>query len=80
MKNVVYTQVYLDDMPNFAAMNEVYAEYFRDVPPARATLGVAKLPGGTPVEINAVAVRDASEKKAVSVTGYALDEPMSAGI
>jgi reactive intermediate/imine deaminase len=80
MKNVVYTQVYLDDISHFAAMNEVYGEYFRDVPPARATLGVAKLPGGTPVEINAVAIRDASEKKAVSVAGYALDEPISAGI
>jgi len=79
MKNVVYTQVYLDDMAHFKTMNAVYAEYFRDIPPARATLGVAKLPGGTPVEINAVAIRDAAEKKAVSVNGYALDEPISAG-
>jgi gluconolactonase len=80
MKNVVYTQVYLEDMTQFKAMNTIYAEYFRDVPPARATLGVAKLPGGTPVEINAVAVKDVSEKKAVAVIGYALDEPISAGI
>jgi reactive intermediate/imine deaminase len=80
MKNVVYTQVYLDDMTHFKAMNDAYAEYFRDLPPARATLGVAKLPGGTPVEINAVAIRDASEKKAVSLTGYSLDEPISAGM
>jgi reactive intermediate/imine deaminase len=80
MGNVVYTQVYLDDMAHFRSMNEVYSEYFHDTPPARATLGVAKLPGGTPVEINAVAVRDASEKKAVSVTGYAINEPLSAGI
>ncbi len=80
MKNVVYTQVYLDDMAHFKTMNAVYAEYFPAIPPARATLGVAKLPGGTPVEINAVAVRDAAEKKAVSVNGYPLDEPISAGI
>jgi len=80
MKNVVYTQVYLDDMARFKTMNALYAEYFRDVPPARATLGVAKLPGGTPVEINAVAIRDAAGKKAVSVNGYALNEPISAGI
>jgi reactive intermediate/imine deaminase len=80
MQNVVYTQVYLDDMAHFKAMNEVYAQYFRDIPPARATLGVAKLPGGTPVEINAVAVSDAAEKKAVSVSGYTVDEPLSAGI
>ncbi len=80
MKNVVYTQVYLDDMAHFKAMNDVYAEYFRDTPPARATLGVAKLPGGTTIEINAVAIRDASEKKAVSVSGYTVDEPLSPGI
>jgi reactive intermediate/imine deaminase len=80
MSHVVYTQVYLDDMAHFKAMNGVYAEYFRDTPPARATLGVAKLPGGTTVEINAVAIRDASEKKAVSVSGYTVDEPLSPGI
>lgn len=79
MNNIVYTQVYLDDMNNFAAMNRIYAEYFPDRPPARATLGVAKLPG-TPVEINAVAVRDASEIKPVSVAGYTPDEPISPGI
>jgi reactive intermediate/imine deaminase len=79
MKNVVYTQVYLDDIRQFREMNKIYGEYFRDAPPARATLGVAKLPG-TPIEINAVAVRDASEKKAVSVPGYTADEPLSPGI
>lgn len=79
MKNVVYAQVYLDDISRFADMNKIYAEYFRDTPPARATLGVAKLPG-TPIEMNAVAVRDVSEKKAVSVPGYTTDEPVSLGI
>ncbi len=80
MQNVVYTQVYLDNMAHFDAMNRVYAEYFRTVPPARATLGVAKLPGGTPVEINAVAVSDVSEKQAVPLPGYASGEPLSPGI
>jgi reactive intermediate/imine deaminase len=80
LKNVVYTQVYLDDMTHFDAMNRVYAEYFRDIPPARATIGVAGLAGGTPVEINAVAVRDASAIKAITVTGRNIDEPLSAGI
>jgi reactive intermediate/imine deaminase len=79
MKNVVYTQVYLDDIGRFAEMNRIYGEYFRETPPARATLGVAKLPG-TPVEINAVAVRDVSEKKAVAIPGYTPDEPISPGI
>ncbi len=80
MSDVVYTQVYLDNMSNFPALNRVYANYFRDTPPARATLGVAKLPGGTPVEINAVAVRDSSGKRAVQVRGFAPDEPLSLGI
>jgi reactive intermediate/imine deaminase len=80
MKNVVYTQVYLTDMSHLKVVNDVYAEYFRDTPPARATLGVANLPGTTPIEITAVAIRDASEKKAVSVKGYILDEPLSPGI
>jgi reactive intermediate/imine deaminase len=79
MKNVVYTQVYLEDIGQFGEMNKIYGEYFRDAPPARATLGVAKLPG-TPIEINAVAVRDAAEKKAVSVPGYMANEPISPGI
>jgi reactive intermediate/imine deaminase len=79
MNNIVYTQVYLDDMSHFAEMNKVYREYFHDAPPARSTLGVAKLPG-TPVEINAVAIKDASEKQAVSVPGYTPDEPLSPGM
>jgi 2-iminobutanoate/2-iminopropanoate deaminase len=80
MKNVVYTQVYLNDIQQFQAMNRVYAEYFPDTPPARATLGVAQLPGGTPVEINAVAVRNASEKKAVAIGGHSTGEPVSQGM
>ena len=79
MENVVYTHVYLEDIGNFDAMNRVYREYFRSVPPARAVIGVAKLPG-TPVEINAVAVRDASSKKAVDVPGLFRGEPVSAGM
>jgi reactive intermediate/imine deaminase len=80
MKNVVYTQVYLDDMTHFDAMNRIYAQYFHETPPARATLGVAALPGGTPIEINAVAVRDASEIKAISAPGIDFNEPLSPAI
>lgn len=79
MEHVVYTQVYLEDIGNFGAMNRVFAEYFPKAPPARATLGVFKLPG-TPVEINAVAVRDLSEKKTVDAAGYFTGEPASAGV
>jgi enamine deaminase RidA (YjgF/YER057c/UK114 family) len=80
MKDVVYTQVYLTDISNFDGMNRVYARYFSDTPPARAVLGVAQLPGKTPIEINAVAIRDASEKRAVSVPDFAPNEPLSPGI
>lgn len=79
MDHVVYTQVYLEDMANFATMNSVYRTYFSKTPPARATLGVAKL-AGTPVEINAVAVRNLLDKVVVSVPGYDSGEPASPGI
>jgi len=80
MRHVVYTQVYLTEMANFAVMNRVYREYFPETPPARAVLGIAKLPGATPIEINAVAVHDLAEKKAVNVSNVEHNEPISAGI
>lgn len=79
MEHIVYVQVYLEDMQQFAEMNSIYAQYFPKAPPARATLGVAKLPGTT-VEMNAVAVRDIATKKPVSVPGYDPREPVSPGI
>jgi reactive intermediate/imine deaminase len=79
MEHVVYTQVYLEDIHNFDSMNRVYSQYFPKTPPARATLGVAKL-AGTPVEINAVAVRDLASRKAIYVPGYDPREPVSPGI
>ena len=57
MPNVVKTTVLLQDMADFAAMNEVYAEYFTEPYPARAAFQVAKLPKGALVEIEAVAVQ-----------------------
>ena len=53
---VVKTTIYLTDLRNFAAVNEAYATYFGDTPPARATVQVAALPKGAQVEIDAVAV------------------------
>jgi 2-iminobutanoate/2-iminopropanoate deaminase len=55
MANVVKTTVFLTDMADFAAMNEVYARHFADRPPARTTVAVAALPLGIQVEIEAVA-------------------------
>lgn len=80
MRNVVYTQIYLLDITQLEAVDRVYARYFSDAPPARAVLGVAQLPGGTPLEINAVAVRDASQIKAVPIAGRSFPQPFSPGI
>ena len=56
LTDVVKTTVFLVSMDDFAAMNEVYARYFTDDPPARSTVAVAALPKGARVEIEAVAV------------------------
>jgi len=56
MKDVVKTTVFMTDLGQFAAMNEVYAKYFPAPCPARATVQVAALPKGAAVEIEAVAV------------------------
>src|SRR5271157_3749966 len=53
--HVVKTTVFLKDMNNFAAMNEVYARYFSAAPPARSTVQVARLPKDALVEIEVVA-------------------------
>lgn len=53
--DVVKTTVFLMSMADFPAMNEVYARFFADVPPARSTIGVAALPRGALVEIEAIA-------------------------
>lgn len=54
--NVVKTTVFLADMNDFGAMNEVYGKYFSDNKPARATVQAARLPRDARVEIECVAV------------------------
>lgn len=56
ISHVVKTTVFLKDLNDFAQMNEVYSEYFRDSKPARSTVEVARLPKEVLVEIEAVAV------------------------
>jgi 2-iminobutanoate/2-iminopropanoate deaminase len=53
---LVKTTVFLQDLGDFAAMNEVYAAHVGDAPPARSTVEVAKLPSGALVEIEAIAL------------------------
>ena len=54
-EQVVKTTVYLSDMSDFAAMNEVYASYFAAPAPARATIQAARLPRDVKVEIDLIA-------------------------
>lgn len=56
LPNVVKTTVFLQDMNDFAKMNTIYAEFFRENPPARSTIAVAGLPKGALVEIEAIAL------------------------
>jgi 2-iminobutanoate/2-iminopropanoate deaminase len=56
LDRVVKTTVYLADMNEFAAMNEIYAKYFGSTKPARATVQVARLPRDVKVEIDVVAL------------------------
>jgi 2-iminobutanoate/2-iminopropanoate deaminase len=48
--------IYMTDLAAFAEVNEVYGSFFADEPPARVTVGVAQLPRGAYVEIDAVVV------------------------
>lgn len=56
LEQVVKTTVYLKDMAEFGKMNEVYALYFPENPPARATVEAARLPRNVRVEIDCIAV------------------------
>ena len=56
LAGVVKTTVYLQDLGDFAAMNEVYAEFFGHEPPARAAVQVARIPKDALVAIEAIAV------------------------
>ena len=58
LKDVVKTTVYLKNMCDFAEMNGVYAKFFEEHRPARATVEVSKLPLGALVEIEAIAVKE----------------------
>ena len=54
--NVARTTVFLSDMNEFAEMNEVYARYVSDPPPARSTVQVVRLPRDARIEIDVIAV------------------------
>ena len=56
LNNIVKTTIFLTDMSDFAAVNEVYANAFGDHKPARSTIAVAALPKGASVEIESIAL------------------------
>ena len=57
LAHVVKTTVFLSDMDNFAAMNEVYAQFFEQPYPARSAVAVKTLPKGALVEVECIAVK-----------------------
>ncbi len=79
MQNVVYTHTYLADMNDYAAVNRVYPQVFTGVLPARSTMGVARMPLETPVEISAIAVSGKTVMP-VKLPNAASPVPISPGI
>ena len=77
--HLIYTQVYLEEVQRIRELDEVFTSYFAKDPPARAVLGVARVPDG-PIQINAIAVRDLQGKQAVSVPGLKPNKAFSAGM
>jgi enamine deaminase RidA (YjgF/YER057c/UK114 family) len=77
--HVVYVQVYLEDITRYGELNQVFAQYFPHDPPARAVLGVARIPE-SPVQITAVAVRDLRGKQAVFLPNVAANKAYSLGM
>jgi len=69
--NLVSVHIYLTDLGTFELMNRIYWQTMGDNSPARTVLGVAGLPGGNSIEINAIAVADARTKRAVWPSGWA---------
>ena len=63
LAHVVKTTVFLANFGDFQKMNEVYATYFKDQPPARSTVGVSTLPKNARVEIEAIAIADESDAR-----------------
>ena len=55
LDNVLRTTIYLANLENYSLVNETYAQYFNDFPPARSTVQVAKLPMDAQIEIDAIA-------------------------
>ena len=67
MQHVVHMQLYLENLNDFAAVDQVYATYFPNQFPSRVLLGVTKMPTDTTIEMTAVVVRDLNQKKILNL-------------
>jgi enamine deaminase RidA (YjgF/YER057c/UK114 family) len=79
MDHVVYVQVDLEDMNQYGMLDKVFSEFFPKTPPARAVLGVARLPEPS-VQITAVAVRDLKGKQPVALPNFKANPAYSFGM
>jgi reactive intermediate/imine deaminase len=76
---VARVTVYLTDLANFAKVNEVMAAYFNEPYPARAAIGVASLPRGAEVEIDAIMYLGSREDSGATLAAAAAVAPVSTG-
>jgi len=67
-EHVVKTTIFLTSMSDFQTVNEIYATYFRENPPARSTVAVSALPKGAKLEIEVIAVASNSPTEGKSVS------------
>jgi len=80
MDHVVYIQVYLRDVNQYAELDKAFAQYFPKDPPARAVLGVARQPQDEEVQITAIAVRDLRGKQPVAEPNVPANKAYSPGM
>jgi 2-iminobutanoate/2-iminopropanoate deaminase len=67
--DIVKTTIFLTELADFQAMNEVYASYFKQAPPARSTVQVAALPKGARIEIEVIALAREGEETVADTSG-----------
>jgi 2-iminobutanoate/2-iminopropanoate deaminase len=67
--NIVKTTIYLADIGDFQAMNEIYGSYFKQAPPARTTIQAGALPRGARIEIEVIAVDGNGEQTVADTSG-----------
>jgi len=79
LDHVVYTQVYLDDISQYPEMNRVFGDYFGKTLPARAVLGVARLPEPH-IRISAIAVRDMTDRRAINPANFKWTDSAAPGV